>query len=81
MLSKREREVLELIALGRRNREIGRTLAISEFTVKRHVQNILHKLDLSSRQAAAVFYVSASRVGGHGDSDRVVITAGNPAVA
>jgi DNA-binding NarL/FixJ family response regulator len=87
-LSKREREVLELIAMGRRNREIGRALAISEFTVKRHVQNILHKLDLSSRQAAAVFYVSASRTdaipalgGGYEENDRVVITAANPAVA
>jgi DNA-binding NarL/FixJ family response regulator len=87
-LSKREREVLELIAMGRRNREIGCTLAISEFTVKRHVQNILHKLDLTSRQAAAVFYVSASREdsapsfnGGYEENDRVVITAANPAVA
>jgi DNA-binding NarL/FixJ family response regulator len=87
-LSKREKEVLELLALGRRNREIGRTLAISEFTVKRHVQNILHKLDLSSRQAAAVFYVSASRRdsdpalgAAYQEDNSVVITAANPAVA
>ena len=87
-LSKREKEVLELLALGRRNREIGRTLAISEFTVKRHVQNILHKLDLSSRQAAAVFYVSSSRSGAtpvrsatYEEGDTVVITAADPAVA
>jgi DNA-binding NarL/FixJ family response regulator len=33
-------------------------LEISEFTVKRHVQNILQKLDLPSRRAAAAFYAS-----------------------
>jgi two-component system nitrate/nitrite response regulator NarL len=52
-LSAREREVLELIADGARNKEIAQTLAISEFTVKRHVQNILHKLQLPSRKDAA----------------------------
>jgi DNA-binding NarL/FixJ family response regulator len=86
MLSKREREVLAHVSMGRRNREIGHALAISEFTVKRHVQNILHKLDLSSRQAAAVFYVSVSdrteALGATVKEDKsVVITAANTAVA
>jgi DNA-binding NarL/FixJ family response regulator len=56
LLSCREREVLELIARGARNKEIAAVLVISEFTVKRHVQNILEKLELPSRGAAAVFY-------------------------
>jgi DNA-binding NarL/FixJ family response regulator len=55
-LSQRERHVLELIAAGLRNREIADRLQISEFTVKRHVQNILRKLGLPSRRAAAALY-------------------------
>ena len=51
-LSSREREVLELVASGARNRQIAQALSISEFTVKRHMQNILHKLDLPTRRAA-----------------------------
>jgi two-component system NarL family response regulator len=58
-LSSREREVLRLIAQGARNKEIAAELFISEFTVKRHVQNILQKLGLSARGAAAAFYQSA----------------------
>ena len=59
VLSAREREVLELVARGARNRQIAQALSISEFTVKRHMQNILHKLDLPSRTAAGLFYRSA----------------------
>jgi len=59
-LSSREHEVLVLIGAGASNREIANTLVISEFTVKRHVQNILKKLDLPSRHAAAALHRSAS---------------------
>jgi DNA-binding NarL/FixJ family response regulator len=59
VLSEREKEVLALIARGARNREIAEELTISEFTVKRHVQNILAKLGVPSRRAAAAFYVAA----------------------
>jgi two-component system nitrate/nitrite response regulator NarL len=55
-LSAREREVLDHVARGARNKQIATSLTISEFTVKRHVQNILHKLDLPSRRAAAALY-------------------------
>jgi two-component system, NarL family, nitrate/nitrite response regulator NarL len=58
-LSSREREVLELVAGGARNRQIAQALSISEFTVKRHMQNILRKLDLPTRRAAGLFYRSA----------------------
>jgi two-component system, NarL family, nitrate/nitrite response regulator NarL len=59
VLSAREREVLNFVARGARNKEIAAALFISEFTVKRHMQNILHKLELPSRRAAAAFYWSA----------------------
>ena len=58
-LSDRERQVLMMVARGSRNREIAELLTISEFTVKRHVQNILRKLELASRTAAGSFYRSA----------------------
>lgn len=54
-LSRRELEVLRLVAAGRTNREIAATLVISEHTVARHVQNIFAKLGLSSRAAATAF--------------------------
>jgi two-component system nitrate/nitrite response regulator NarL len=62
LLSSREREILHYVAQGLRNRQIAATLSISEYTVKRHIQNILGKLDLASRGAAAEFYREA--VGG-----------------
>jgi LuxR family transcriptional regulator, maltose regulon positive regulatory protein len=52
-LSRRELEVLGLVAQGHTNREIARRLVLSEHTVNRHVANILRKLGLSSRAAAA----------------------------
>jgi DNA-binding NarL/FixJ family response regulator len=53
-LSPRESEVLELIAEGLTNREIGRQLFISEATVKVHVGKILEKLGVRSRTEAAI---------------------------
>jgi DNA-binding NarL/FixJ family response regulator len=47
--------VLQLIAAGKSNREIAAVLVVSEHTVARHVQNILTKLRVSSRTAAAAF--------------------------
>jgi two-component system, NarL family, nitrate/nitrite response regulator NarL len=58
-LSPREREVLAMVAAGARNKHIALSLQISEFTVKRHVQNILRKLDLPSRKVAAMLHRSA----------------------
>jgi two-component system nitrate/nitrite response regulator NarL len=59
ILSAREREVLELVAAGASNRDVATKLFISELTVKRHMQNILRKLRVSSRVAAATFYREA----------------------
>jgi DNA-binding NarL/FixJ family response regulator len=57
-LSNREREVLELVSEGRSNKEIAAELFVSEFTAKRHVQNILRKLDVHSRREASASYYS-----------------------
>jgi DNA-binding NarL/FixJ family response regulator len=54
-LSRRELEVLRLVAAGRTNRQIAASLVISEHTVARHVQNIFAKLGLSSRAGATAF--------------------------
>jgi DNA-binding NarL/FixJ family response regulator len=71
VLSAREREVLALVARGARNRQIAQALSISEFTVKRHMQNILHKLDLPSRRAAALFYRRAFEPSGTPPAERI----------
>jgi DNA-binding NarL/FixJ family response regulator len=60
-LSMREREVLALIGQGRRNREIAEILSISELTVKRHVHNMLEKLRVPTRAAAASLAFAAER--------------------
>ena len=52
-LSRREREVYDLLILGRTNREIAKTLYISESTAKVHVRHILEKLGVHSRAEAA----------------------------
>jgi DNA-binding NarL/FixJ family response regulator len=54
-LTKRELEVLRLVAAGKTNRDIASELVVSEHTVARHVQNIFSKLDVSSRSAATAF--------------------------
>jgi pimeloyl-ACP methyl ester carboxylesterase/DNA-binding CsgD family transcriptional regulator len=59
-LTRRETEVLRLIAVGLSNREIASSLVLSEHTVHRHVANILRKLTQSSRAAAAT---QAARAG------------------
>jgi DNA-binding NarL/FixJ family response regulator len=53
----RELEVLQLVAQGLNNREIGKRLFISENTVKNHVRNILEKLQLHSRMDAVMYAV------------------------
>ncbi|AIG73479.1 LuxR family transcriptional regulator [Amycolatopsis sp. MJM2582] len=59
-LSAREIEVLRLVARGSTNADIGRTLHISEATVKTHLLRVFGKLDVSDRTAAVT---TAMRLG------------------
>lgn len=61
-LTERETEVLELVARGKANRQIGRELFIDETTVKSHVHNILSKLNVKSRTQAALYAVRVGLV-------------------
>ena len=54
-LTARELDVLRLVAAGHSNRQIAEALFISVPTVKRHLTNILAKLDLPSRSAATAY--------------------------
>jgi two-component system, NarL family, nitrate/nitrite response regulator NarL len=60
-LSTRELEVLELVACGSSNREIALRLDLSEFTIKRHIQNILRKVGARSRWEASASYLAHRR--------------------
>lgn len=48
-LSRREQEVLHWVARGYANKDIAKTLSISEYTVKNHLKNIMQKLHLENR--------------------------------
>ncbi len=65
-LTRREREVLELIALGHSNKRIALELGVAEKTVKTHVGHLLAKLGVSDRTQAALFAVQHGVSGGVG---------------
>jgi DNA-binding CsgD family transcriptional regulator len=60
-LTRREREVVGLLARGRTNREIADALVISERTVENHVSNVLAKLGLDSRAQVAIWVLGPRR--------------------
>jgi len=62
VLTPREIDVLKLVAQGLSNSDIARRLFLSEHTVHRHLANILRKLDLSSRAAAAAWGTRAGLI-------------------
>jgi two-component system, NarL family, nitrate/nitrite response regulator NarL len=53
-LTERERQILELVASGRSNKEAGRELGLAEKTVKHHMSSIMHKLHVKNRVEAAL---------------------------
>ena len=62
-LTSRELEVLALVAAGASNHEIARRLFLSDRTVHRHVSNILDKLGVRSRTAAAALAIRDRLIG------------------
>lgn len=62
-LSAQERRILELVAEGLTNKQIGERLFLAEKTVKNYMSNVLAKLGLVSRTQAAVF--ATRLLGGH----------------
>lgn len=60
VLTGREREILDQLATGSTNKQIARTLVVSEGTVKSHVKNILRKLRSPTRAAAVARYLETN---------------------
>jgi DNA-binding NarL/FixJ family response regulator len=60
-LSKREREITELVAEGLTNRQVAERLVLSERTVEGHIANIFNKLDVSSRSQITAWYIRAAQ--------------------
>ncbi len=58
-LTKREQEVMVLVANGKRNRQIAERLTITEGTVEVHLHNIFQKLDCTTRTEAALLYMTS----------------------
>ena len=54
-LSRRELEVLKLVAAGKTNKDIAHQLYVSERTVDRHLSNIFNKINVPSRAAATAY--------------------------
>lgn len=54
VLTKREREVFELLIKNKTTAEIGNILFISEKTVRNHISNVMQKLDVKSRSQAII---------------------------
>jgi DNA-binding CsgD family transcriptional regulator len=54
-LTKRERQILTLIAQGKTSRQIAALLVVSPYTVRKHTEHILEKLDVHTRSAAVAY--------------------------
>jgi len=54
ILTKREKEVFELLVLNKTTKEIAKNLEISEKTVRNHISNAMQKLGVSGRAGAVV---------------------------
>ena len=60
-LSPREREIVDLLVLGKSNKEMADQLCLSGDTVKAHLQHIFRKISVSSRLEAVVFFLTGRR--------------------
>ena len=55
ILTNREQEVLDMVAVGFTNKDIAENLHLSEHTVKKHITNILYKLDMRNRKDLIIY--------------------------
>jgi DNA-binding CsgD family transcriptional regulator len=69
-LTGRERQVADLIAAGRTNRQIGRALGIAEKTVEVHVHHVITKLGAQSRTEVAAWAARSEPLHGSPDTSR-----------
>jgi DNA-binding CsgD family transcriptional regulator len=67
-LTRRQNELLVLVAAGHSNAEIAKALCLSGHTVRKHLENIFQRLGVTNRTAAVAEVFSRSAVG-HGPSD------------
>lgn len=63
-LTRRELDVLALVAAGKRSRDVAGQLGVSEATVKRHLYNVYRKLEVTNRVGATMWYVEYQRQNG-----------------
>ena len=61
-LSPRQREVVDLLVLGKSNKEMADKLCLSNDTIKAHLQHIFRKVGVSNRLEAVVFFLTGQRV-------------------
>ena len=64
-LTSREREIVRYVAMGMRNAEVATKLAITEGTVKKHLNNIFQKLDIRDRVEVALYAMRSGLVNPH----------------
>ncbi len=64
-LTSREREIVRYVALGLRNAEVATKLAITEATVKKHLNNIFQKLRIRDRVEVALYAMRAGLINPH----------------
>ena len=54
MLTKREREIFELLITGQTTKDVANLLNISDKTVRNHISNVIQKLDVTGRAQAVI---------------------------
>jgi DNA-binding NarL/FixJ family response regulator len=69
LLTAAEQRVLSLVSASMTNREIASSLKVSPATVKRHMENIMHKLQLRNRVDAAIYGLSMAACCAANDGD------------
>src|SRR5450631_161914 len=77
-LSPRELEILEMVSKGLTNKEIGRAIHVSHFTVRNHVRHIIEKLEVGDRTEAATVAMRRGILTAH---DRVGAAVGGIVLA